>query len=71
MNDALIGERWEIGTTVLKVSEPRIPAGGLDFGSMINCFRAASPRRRDPGLIYESSSRVMWVPEISRETRSS
>jgi len=31
---------------------------------MINCFRAASPRRRDPGLIYESSSRVMWVPEM-------
>ena len=24
-NYALIGERWEIGTTVLEVSEPRIP----------------------------------------------
>ena len=64
VNDALIGERWEIGTTVLEVSEPRIPAGGLEFGSMINCFRAASPRRRDLGLIYESSSRVMWVREM-------
>src|SRR5215475_12473972 len=25
VNDALIGERWAIGTTVLEVSEPRIP----------------------------------------------
>src|SRR5262247_351370 len=25
VNDALVGERWEIGTTVLEVSEPRIP----------------------------------------------
>jgi MOSC domain-containing protein YiiM len=28
-NDALIGERWEIGTTVLEVSEPRIPCWRL------------------------------------------
>src|SRR5229473_7567325 len=25
VNDAWIGERWKIGTTVLEVSEPRIP----------------------------------------------
>jgi MOSC domain-containing protein YiiM len=25
VNDALIGERWEIGTTVVEVSEPRVP----------------------------------------------
>jgi len=25
VNDSLVGERWEIGTTVLEVSEPRIP----------------------------------------------
>jgi MOSC domain-containing protein YiiM len=31
VNDALIGERWEIGTTVLKVSEPRIPCWRLGF----------------------------------------
>ncbi len=29
VNDALIGERWEIGTTVLEVSEPRIPCWRL------------------------------------------
>jgi len=28
-NDALIGERWQIGTTVLEVSEPRIPCWRL------------------------------------------
>ena len=25
LNSALIGERWQVGTTILEVSEPRIP----------------------------------------------
>jgi MOSC domain-containing protein YiiM len=29
VNDALIGERWAIGTTVLEVSEPRVPCWRL------------------------------------------
>ena len=29
VNDALVGERWAIGTTVLEVSEPRIPCWRL------------------------------------------
>jgi MOSC domain-containing protein YiiM len=29
VNDALVGERWEIGTTLLEVSEPRIPCWRL------------------------------------------
>lgn len=29
VNDALVGERWGIGTTVLEVSEPRIPCWRL------------------------------------------
>jgi MOSC domain-containing protein YiiM len=29
VNDALIGERWEIGTTILEVSEPRVPCWRL------------------------------------------
>jgi MOSC domain-containing protein YiiM len=29
VNGALVGERWEIGTTVLEVSEPRIPCWRL------------------------------------------
>ncbi len=29
VNDALVGERWEIGSTVLEISEPRIPCWRL------------------------------------------
>ena len=29
MNDALVGERWAIGTAVFEVSEPRIPCWRL------------------------------------------
>jgi MOSC domain-containing protein YiiM len=29
VNDALVGERWEIGTTVVEVSEPRVPCWRL------------------------------------------
>lgn len=29
VNDALIGERWAIGTTILEVSEPRVPCWRL------------------------------------------
>src|SRR5262249_47760015 len=29
VNDALVGERWQMGTTVLEVSEPRIPCWRL------------------------------------------
>lgn len=29
VNDALIGERWQVGSTILEVSEPRIPCWRL------------------------------------------
>ncbi|MGH9882808.1 MAG: MOSC domain-containing protein [Pyrinomonadaceae bacterium] len=29
VNDAVVGERWEMGTTVLEVSEPRVPCWRL------------------------------------------
>jgi MOSC domain-containing protein YiiM len=29
VNDALVGERWEIGTAIFEVSEPRIPCWRL------------------------------------------
>jgi MOSC domain-containing protein YiiM len=32
VNDALVGERWQIGTTVLEVCEPESLAGGLGSG---------------------------------------
>ena len=39
VNDALVGERWAIGTTVLEVSEPRVP-----------CWRLGV-RMNDPGFV--------------------
>jgi len=41
VNDALVGERWEIGTTVVEVSEPRIPCWRLAVRMNDNMF----PRR--------------------------
>jgi MOSC domain-containing protein YiiM len=41
VNDALVGERWEIGTTVLEVSEPRIPCWRLG----VRTHDAMFPRR--------------------------
>ena len=29
LNNALVGERWQVGTTVLEVSEPRVPCWRL------------------------------------------
>jgi MOSC domain-containing protein YiiM len=29
VNEALVGERWALGTTVLEVSEPRVPCWRL------------------------------------------
>jgi MOSC domain-containing protein YiiM len=39
VNDALVGERWAVGTTVLEVSEPRVP-----------CWRLGV-RMNDPGFV--------------------
>ena len=45
VNQALIGERWRIGTTILEVSQPRIPcrvfAGFWQRPSLIKDFMAA------------------------------
>jgi MOSC domain-containing protein YiiM len=41
VNDALIGERWEIGTTVLEVSGPRVPCWRLG----VRMSDARFPRR--------------------------
>jgi MOSC domain-containing protein YiiM len=39
VNDALVGERWTVGSTVLEVSEPRVP-----------CWRLGV-RMNDPGFV--------------------
>ena len=45
MNQALVGERWKIGTTILEVSQPRIPcrvfAGFWQRPTLIKEFMAA------------------------------
>ena len=41
LNDTLVGERWTIGTTILEVSEPRIPCWRLGVRMNDNMF----PRR--------------------------
>jgi MOSC domain-containing protein YiiM len=46
VNNALVGERWEIGTTVLEVSEPRIPCWRLGARMQDKMF----PRRFSDAL---------------------
>jgi MOSC domain-containing protein YiiM len=46
VNDALVGERWQIGTVVLEVSEPRIPCWRLGVRMNDKVF----PRRFTEGL---------------------
>lgn len=57
VNHAVVGERWESGTTVLEVSEPRIPCWRLGVRMNDPIFHAPSPRRCDLALMCESSSR--------------
>ena len=56
LNDALVGERWQIGTTVLEVSEPRIPCWRLGVrmnDKMFPRFRANLPRHCDQARTYD------------------
>jgi MOSC domain-containing protein YiiM len=60
VNDALVGERWEIGSTVLEVSEPRVLlAGGLELEWTIPCSRADLLKHCDLGHTCESLLRAM------------
>jgi MOSC domain-containing protein YiiM len=47
LTDALIGERWAVGTTVLEVCQPRFPCFklGLRFGDPLMVRRFARARR--------------------------
>ena len=49
VNDALIGERWEIGTTVLEVSEPRVPCWRLAVRMNDKVFAPRFMRALRPG----------------------
>ena len=59
VNDALVGERWQIGTTVLEVSEPRIPCWRLGVRMNDKLFPRRFTEALRPGsyfrLIVEGS----------------
>jgi MOSC domain-containing protein YiiM len=59
VNDALVGERWQIGTTVLEVSEPRIPCWRLGVRMSDKLFPRRFAEALRPGsylrLIVEGS----------------
>src|SRR6516164_10968748 len=58
-NQALVGERWQIGTTVLEVSEPRIPCWRLGVRMNDKTFPRQFTEALRPGaylrLIVEGS----------------
>lgn len=60
VNDARIGERWEIGTTVLEVSEPRIPCWRLGVRMNDSHF----PRRFTEALRPGSYFRIVVEGEL-------
>jgi len=65
VNDALVGERWEIGTTVLEVSEPRIPCWRLGVRMQDRAF----PRRFSEALRPGSYLRIIVEGDIGADDR--
>ena len=62
VNDALVGERWQIGTTVLEVSEPRIPCWRLGVRMNDKMF----PRRFTEALRPGAYLRIVVEGEVGR-----
>ena len=60
VNDALIGERWEVGTTVLEVSEPRVPCWRLGVRMDDNKF----PRRFTEALRPGTYLRIVTEGDV-------
>jgi MOSC domain-containing protein YiiM len=63
VNDALVGERWQIGTTVLEVSEPRIPCWRLGVRMNDKTF----PRRFAEALRPGPYLRIVVEGEVGAE----
>lgn len=61
VNDALIGERWEIGTTVVEVSEPRVPCWRLGVRMNDETF----PRRFTAALRPGSYLRIIVEGDLA------
>lgn len=60
VNDALIGERWQIGTAVLEVSEPRVPCWRLGVRMNDRMF----PRRFTQALRPGSYLRIVVAGDL-------
>lgn len=60
VNNALVGERWQIGTTVLEVSEPRIPCWRLGVRMNDKMF----PRRFTEALRPGSYMRIIVEGDV-------
>src|SRR2546430_5657710 len=52
VNDALVGERWQIGTIVLEVSEPRIPCWRLGVRMNDKMFPRRFTEALRPGVYF-------------------
>ena len=65
VNDALVGERWEIGTTVLEVSEARIPCWRLAVRMQDKAF----PRHFSEALRPGSYLRIVVEGDIGVDDR--
>jgi MOSC domain-containing protein YiiM len=52
VNDALVGERWQIGTLVLEVSEPRIPCWRLGVRMNDKTFPRTFTQALRPGAYF-------------------
>ena len=61
VNNALIGERWEIGTTVVEVSEPRVPCWRLGVRMNDETF----PRRFTAALRPGSYLRIIIEGDLA------
>jgi len=60
VNDALVGERWQVGTAVLEVSEPRIPCWRLGVRMNDKMF----PRRFAEALRPGSYLRIVFEGDV-------
>src|SRR5256885_1356609 len=56
VNDALVGERWEIGTVVFEVSEPRIPCWRLGVRMNDKLFARRFSEALRPGAYLRISA---------------
>ena len=63
VNNALVGERWQIGTTVLEVSEPRIPCWRLGVRMNDKMF----PRRFTEALRPGPYLRIVVEGDVGAE----